>query len=136
MGYREGSTQPENDIEQEFRKIDGRADSTSEPEIAFATESADRDVEKMETDDKFDASRVENATDTESPDSIALEGSEASHQSKRWAIIGTIYQGLSWTPRTCRYDPENPPKFSLAMNFLFAFVGPKVYFRYTRSLVS
>ncbi|KAF3767919.1 MFS general substrate transporter [Cryphonectria parasitica EP155] len=27
---------------------------------------------------------------------------------------------LMWTPPRCRYDPDNPPKFSLALNLLFA----------------
>jgi hypothetical protein len=36
--------------------------------------------------------------------------------SKNWTII-------SWTPKRCRWDPENPPKFSLALNLLFAFVS-------------
>jgi hypothetical protein len=33
-----------------------------------------------------------------------------------WAIV-------SWTPPKCRWDPENPPKFSMALNLLFAFVS-------------
>jgi hypothetical protein len=33
-----------------------------------------------------------------------------------WAIV-------SWTPSGCRWDPENPPKFSIALNLLFAFVS-------------
>src|ERR1700709_1881944 len=36
--------------------------------------------------------------------------------SKCWVII-------SWTPKRCRWDPENAPKFSLALNLLFAFVS-------------
>jgi hypothetical protein len=34
-----------------------------------------------------------------------------------------IYHFLSWTPPRCRWDPENPPKFSMALNVLFAFAG-------------
>lgn len=30
---------------------------------------------------------------------------------------------LLWTPPWCRWDPENPPKFGLPLNFLFAFAG-------------
>jgi hypothetical protein len=33
-----------------------------------------------------------------------------------WAIV-------SWTPSGCRWDPENPPKFSIALNLLFAVVS-------------
>ena len=30
---------------------------------------------------------------------------------------------VSWTPPGCRWDPEHPPKFSMALNLLFAFVS-------------
>ncbi|RYP77147.1 hypothetical protein DL770_007112 [Monosporascus sp. CRB-9-2] len=30
--------------------------------------------------------------------------------------------GLNWMPQRCRYDPENPPSFTLGMNILLAFV--------------
>lgn len=32
-------------------------------------------------------------------------------------------QRWGWTPNTARYDPNNPPKFTLALNLLFAIVG-------------
>jgi len=34
-----------------------------------------------------------------------------------------FYELASYTPRRCRYDPENPPKFSLALNLLFGFAA-------------
>jgi hypothetical protein len=34
-------------------------------------------------------------------------------------IVNTLY----WTPPNCRWDPESPPKFSTALNVLFAFAG-------------
>jgi hypothetical protein len=34
-----------------------------------------------------------------------------------------IYTVLTWTPPNCRWDPNNPPKFSMAMNVLFAFAA-------------
>jgi hypothetical protein len=30
---------------------------------------------------------------------------------------------ISWTPPRCRWDPENPFKFGLPLNILFAFSG-------------
>ena len=30
---------------------------------------------------------------------------------------------VSWTPKRCRWDPESPPKFGLALNILFGFVS-------------
>ena len=35
---------------------------------------------------------------------------------KCWTIV-------TWTPRRCRWDPDNPPKFSMALNLLFGFVS-------------
>lgn len=38
----------------------------------------------------------------------------------RWQkFIDTIY----WVPPNCRWDPSEPPKFSMALNILFAFAG-------------
>ncbi len=38
----------------------------------------------------------------------------------RWnRFVDTIY----WVPPNCRWDPEEPPKFSMALNILFAFAG-------------
>ncbi|KAI4123831.1 MAG: hypothetical protein LQ341_007143, partial [Variospora aurantia] len=39
------------------------------------------------------------------------------------SIWQKIYRVLSYTPKRCRYDPANPPKFSIALNLLFAFAG-------------
>ncbi|KAL9038069.1 MAG: hypothetical protein Q9214_005432 [Letrouitia sp. 1 TL-2023] len=30
---------------------------------------------------------------------------------------------ITYTPKRCRYDPSNPPSFSLPLNLLFAFAG-------------
>lgn len=35
----------------------------------------------------------------------------------------TLWRIASWTPKRCRWDPENPPKFTLALNLLFGFVS-------------
>jgi hypothetical protein len=36
--------------------------------------------------------------------------------SKFWTLV-------TWSPRRCRWDPEDPPKFGLGLNLLFAFVS-------------
>ena len=53
----------------------------------------------------------ETAQDDEKP--------EASKKS-RWK---RAYDIISWTPPNCRWDPDKPPKFSMALNILFAFAG-------------
>lgn len=37
-------------------------------------------------------------------------------------FLGRALRILTWTPKTCRFDPESPPKFSMALNALFGLV--------------
>ncbi|KAI1455616.1 MFS general substrate transporter [Annulohypoxylon moriforme] len=37
--------------------------------------------------------------------------------------LNSITNVLNWMPQRCRYDPENPPNFTLSMNILLAFSG-------------
>lgn len=39
------------------------------------------------------------------------------------SIWRRIYATLTWTPPNCRWDPDRPPQFSMAMNILFAFAA-------------
>jgi hypothetical protein len=39
---------------------------------------------------------------------------------KYWRRFADV---VSWTPPRCRWDPENPSKFGLPLNILFAFSG-------------
>ncbi|EGP89334.1 putative major facilitator superfamily transporter [Zymoseptoria tritici IPO323] len=48
---------------------------------------------------------------------------ETQHQAvsrSRWQRFVDV---LYWTPPNCRWDPDSPPKFSTALNVLFAFAG-------------
>jgi hypothetical protein len=42
--------------------------------------------------------------------------SEKAFAKKCWSYV-------TWVPKRCRWDIDNPPKFSLALNLLFGFVG-------------
>ncbi|KAI1204277.1 MFS general substrate transporter [Annulohypoxylon truncatum] len=42
---------------------------------------------------------------------------------KETSWLAKITTVLSWMPQRCRYDPENPPSFTLSMNILLAFSG-------------
>lgn len=35
----------------------------------------------------------------------------------------SIWRFITWTPKRCRWDPESPPRFSMGLNILFAFVS-------------
>ena len=47
----------------------------------------------------------------------------ASSQRKPRTVLETMHHYLFWTPPNCRYDPENPPEFTMGLNFLFSFVS-------------
>lgn len=34
-------------------------------------------------------------------------------------IMSRIWHIITWVPPTCRYNPENPPKLTFALNILF-----------------
>lgn len=55
--------------------------------------------------------------------SAELEESTASQNVRQPTIWRRIYDTLTWTPPNCRWNPEDPPKFSTGLNVLFAFAG-------------
>ncbi|KAF2673247.1 putative major facilitator superfamily transporter [Microthyrium microscopicum] len=48
---------------------------------------------------------------------------EPTHKRKVPVLLQKAWKIIIWTPPNCRWDPENPPKFSMALNVLFAFAG-------------
>ena len=48
------------------------------------------------------------------------KSSRTSYTPSRWR---RLYAILTFTPRRCRWDAENPPRFSMSLNFLFAFAA-------------
>ncbi|ROV87729.1 hypothetical protein VMCG_10594 [Cytospora schulzeri] len=54
------------------------------------------------------------AQDTTSLESVQSEGNNGP------TFLYRLGKLLTWTPRRCRYDPDSPPKFNLALNLLFA----------------
>jgi hypothetical protein len=42
-------------------------------------------------------------------------------QEEKASLWRRIYTTLTWTPPNCRWNPDKPPQFSMAMNVLFAF---------------
>ena len=58
--------------------------------------------------------------DSSSRSSSTGAKSSISSSPSKWRRILSI---LTYTPKRCRYDPSNPPAFSLPLNLLFAFAG-------------
>lgn len=42
---------------------------------------------------------------------------------KKPSVGRKFVQALTWCPPRCRWDPDNPPEFSMALNILFGFSG-------------
>ncbi|KAI0505988.1 major facilitator superfamily domain-containing protein [Xylaria bambusicola] len=53
----------------------------------------------------FDPAKNENASDS----------LQATH-----GVVANVLRRINWIPPWCRYDPDNPPKFTLSMNILLA----------------
>ena len=61
-------------------------------------------------------------TDTESSLSLpVVQISQSTPETRSWK--GHARQLWKWTPPPARYDPDNPPKFTVWINLLFAFVS-------------
>lgn len=43
--------------------------------------------------------------------------------SQRTTVLGKIIDILTWCPPRCRWDPANPPQFSMFLNVIFGFAG-------------
>ena len=57
-----------------------------------------------------------------SPD-VSPQESEKNDLAIRKSVWRRTYNILSYTPKRCRWDPEDPPRFSMALNVLFSFAA-------------
>jgi hypothetical protein len=55
--------------------------------------------------------------------------SKSSDEKERFAKVRenvfarTCWKLVTWTPKRCRWNPDDPPKFSMSLNLVFAFVS-------------
>lgn len=69
---------------------------------------------------------VQSEDDAAGPRSTSTSSAESSKRFKNLRENGAlrrIYEVVTYTPRRCRWDPEDPPKFSMGLNLLFGFVS-------------
>lgn len=57
------------------------------------------------------------------PQAVAGSESAVLETEKQPYSLSHVFGHLIWTPRRCRYDPEDPPKFGWGLNLIFALVG-------------
>jgi hypothetical protein len=56
---------------------------------------------------------------------VSLDDSFPLRFRRSWGRVrqSHVYRFLSWTPPRCRWDPDKPPQFSMALNVLFGFAA-------------
>ena len=64
----------------------------------------------------------DSTTDTSSAVSAVEGNGDATGQTQKWKRIQRIW---TYTPKPARYDPQNPPKFTIWINILFSFVSAR-----------
>lgn len=61
--------------------------------------------------------------DTKEASGLDVIPPDPSQLRERRTALNRIGDFVTWTPKSCRYDPNQPPKFSLSLNLLFALAG-------------
>lgn len=69
------------------------------------------------------ASTTASKSHSPEPQQVRIDSEEQQEQDLKRSRWRKIYNILTWTPPNCRYDPANPPGFSMGLNVLFAFAG-------------
>lgn len=65
---------------------------------------------------------LEMLTDSKAPSAPAEASSEPSQSQQHPTTLDRLRLFMTWAPKNCRYDTNDPPKFSLSLNLLFALV--------------
>jgi len=55
--------------------------------------------------------------------SPATSSSASSIEGRRPSFMSLTVRFLTWAPKRCRWDPGTPPRFSVGLNILYAFVS-------------
>lgn len=81
---------------------------TAVPEKAYGSKDADETY------------TTTHGSETHPPVEKRFDGSVSASPLGQWQRILAV---LNWMPQNCRYDPDDPPKFTNSMNILLAFVS-------------
>lgn len=64
--------------------------------------------------------KLADAKEAREPDASSGESSQSQYHR---GALDRLKHLATWAPKNCRYDPNEPPKFSLSLNLLFAVVS-------------
>lgn len=62
-------------------------------------------------------------TDSEREDGNGQQPGKATSSQSKTTVLGKVIDILTWCPPRCRWDPANPPQFSMFLNIIFGFAG-------------
>ena len=77
-------------------------------------------LDKSVQDEAIHTAKAEVTTSTPKRDSHEKYHAKVTDNVSTWQAL---YAFISYTPQRCRYDPNDPPRFSTWLNVLFAFAG-------------
>lgn len=91
------------------------------------SESAPTGQSKAPAENADNSNTIIRGPKEEEEENIGSENSNTksskSSSSSLAIILRRILGILNWVPPSCRYDPENPQEFTLALNLLFGFAA-------------
>ncbi|KAI1822157.1 MFS general substrate transporter [Xylaria intraflava] len=94
-----------------------RSQSYNTLEMKNTPDGASMGVSTMPPNNEYNASR----TTSEDHDRDDNQHITAETITPEEGFMTRFLQAINWMPPWCRYDPNNPPKFTLSMNILLAF---------------
>jgi hypothetical protein len=103
------------------------SDGTHKPpaeEVKIGGEQPRQDVPLEEQDKAYKSEGQDSNNDTSDADDTAISTSEDEISPRKANLIRQIWE---WKPKPARYDPKNPPEFTLFLNLLFGFVSRPKY---------
>lgn len=77
----------------------------------------------LSPDDMSGQKEESGETIIDSPSDGSLDEKRRFSQVRDNAFARRCWEIITWTPKRCRWDPDNPPKFNMALNLLFGFVS-------------
>jgi hypothetical protein len=73
---------------------------------------------------------------TEGNDSTSTISETGFAKLRKNGFLRRCWDIITWTPPRCRWDPKKPPKFSMTLNLLFAFVSNPSYILKANKMIS
>jgi hypothetical protein len=92
--------------------------------ITLQNESAAPDIQPSSLGKEVDWEKEKRPIESDQASTTTEPGSiNPAPPGRKSGYLKSCLKVLTWMPKNARYDTENPPKFSMSMNFLYAVVS-------------